>query len=407
MSTPSRLVILGASVAGVAAVAVALRAADAAGTALEVVVLDADADPAVPYDRPPLSKEMLLPWGPAEPVSLLHDLAVDAAGIDLRRGVAATGLARGTERPVAVVTAAGGHLEADAVVVAIGRRPRRAGNAPVLASRADALALRARLEAGGPIRIRGGGWIAAEAASAAHAHGVSVELSARTLPLLHRELGPVAPVVMAWADAAGVRLSEDPTGGGPVDLVAVGTVPVPFAICSAPVPPAGLAVDPAQRVLGPHGDLVLEGRVFAAGDATAGADRHWQRALHAGETAGEGAVAVLSGREPAPAPSAAAYSFSTLFGRELAVIGHAAGDAVAVRGGTAAGVRAAGEPLPADGEAYGVLAGGRLHGIVLVDRPRLVPAARRALAAPVPIGAEDIVDPATDLRRLLRGTRHA
>ena len=84
-----RIVIVGASLAGLRA-AEALR--DEGFTGSLTIIGDEAHEP---YDRPPLSKQVLKGWVPAGHTKLPRMRAVDA---DWRLGVAATGLDRTTEK---------------------------------------------------------------------------------------------------------------------------------------------------------------------------------------------------------------------------------------------------------------------------------------------------------------------
>jgi NADPH-dependent 2,4-dienoyl-CoA reductase/sulfur reductase-like enzyme len=166
-----RTVIVGASIGGVRT-AQALRRGGYAG---EVVLVDADAEP--PYDRPPLSKAMLLDPAEPTPTLLTHDEAA-ASGIRLERGVAAQALdiAGGT-----VDLADGRRLAFDDVVLATGSVARpspwgRHEGLHVLRTLGDARALRADLRRGGRLVVVGAGFIGAEVASAATALGLSVSV---------------------------------------------------------------------------------------------------------------------------------------------------------------------------------------------------------------------------------------
>ena len=84
---PRRLVVVGASLAGLRAVEAARRR----GFTGEIVLVGAE--DRAPYDRPPLSKAVLAADGPAEPPNLRSDLSLRAElGVDLRLGTPATGL---------------------------------------------------------------------------------------------------------------------------------------------------------------------------------------------------------------------------------------------------------------------------------------------------------------------------
>lgn len=105
---PSSVVVVGAGLAGAAAVG-ALRAEGFAG---RVTVLGAEG--LAPYDRPPLSKELLTR---TEPVWLAEDLGLDVAvADDVRLAEPATGLAVGEDG--VVVRTVEGEVAADAAVLA-------------------------------------------------------------------------------------------------------------------------------------------------------------------------------------------------------------------------------------------------------------------------------------------------
>jgi len=166
-----RTVIVGASIGGVRT-AQALRRGGYAG---EVVLVDADAEP--PYDRPPLSKAMLLDVAAPTPTLLTRDQAA-ASDIRLELGVAAQALdiAAGT-----VDLADGRRLAFDDVVLATGSVARpspwgRHEGLHVLRTIADARALRTDLRRGNRVVVVGAGFIGAEVASAATALGLSVSV---------------------------------------------------------------------------------------------------------------------------------------------------------------------------------------------------------------------------------------
>jgi phthalate 3,4-dioxygenase ferredoxin reductase component len=169
-----RTVVVGASIGGVRT-AQALRRGGYAG---EIVLVDADSEP--PYDRPPLSKAMLLDEAEATPTLLTYEQAA-ASDIRLELGVAAQSLdvAAGT-----VDLADGRRLAFDDVVLATGSAARpspwgRPEGLHVLRSLADARALRADLRRGGRsgrMVVVGAGFIGAEVASAATALGLSVSV---------------------------------------------------------------------------------------------------------------------------------------------------------------------------------------------------------------------------------------
>ena len=166
-----RIVIVGASLAG-------LRGAEALrkeGFTGELTIIGDEKDE--PYDRPPLSKQVLKGWVAADHTKLprLHD--VDA---DWRLGVAATGLDRSTGQ---VLLGDGGEVPYDRLLIATGVRSRQWPN-PIEAALDGVFALRTRTDAARlaaalaakprRVLIIGAGFIGSEAASVCRELGLEV-----------------------------------------------------------------------------------------------------------------------------------------------------------------------------------------------------------------------------------------
>jgi NADPH-dependent 2,4-dienoyl-CoA reductase/sulfur reductase-like enzyme len=175
----NRVVIVGASAGGLVT-AEALRARGYRGHITLV-----GAEPHLPYDRPPLSKQLLT--GAWEPERLLLRSETDLAhlDLDLQLGVAATGV----DTDARVVTLRTGHtLHYDALVVATGVRPRTLPGAPahVLRTVDDAMRLRERLRRGRRLAVVGAGFLGAEVAAVARGLGCDVHLiEPAPVPLAH------------------------------------------------------------------------------------------------------------------------------------------------------------------------------------------------------------------------------
>ncbi|MFE7311917.1 NAD(P)/FAD-dependent oxidoreductase [Streptomyces sp. NPDC057555] len=185
--------VIGASLAGLYA-ARALRAQGYDGRLTLV-----GAEPHLPYDRPPLSKEFLTAPAAADdsdqdpatrpPLALTDPEELTALDAEWLLGTRATGL---DTRHRTVHLDTGRTLTTDGVVLATGATPRRLpGPAPTgthtLRTLDEARALRADLTRGGPARVVviGGGFIGAEVASscATLGHQVTV-VEAAPLPLV-------------------------------------------------------------------------------------------------------------------------------------------------------------------------------------------------------------------------------
>ncbi|MGW8848987.1 NAD(P)/FAD-dependent oxidoreductase [Streptomyces xiamenensis] len=204
----TRIVIVGASAAGLAA-AETLRREGYDGT----LTLVGD-EPHPPYDRPPLSKQVLAgQWGP-ERLALRAPADLAALGLDLRLGTAATGVDPAART---VLLADGGStrerdLPYDGLVIATGVRPRllpgSGGDAAhVLRTVEDALALRDRLRPGRHLVVVGAGFLGAEAAAVARGLGAEVTLlEPAPVPLAHAVGERIGDLLAAVHRAHGVRL---------------------------------------------------------------------------------------------------------------------------------------------------------------------------------------------------------
>jgi NADPH-dependent 2,4-dienoyl-CoA reductase/sulfur reductase-like enzyme len=169
---PSRVVVVGASAAGLSA-AEALRTKGYDGG----LTLVGD-ERHLPYDRPPLSKQILSgAWQP-ERVQLRDGEAIGKLGADLLLGRTAVGLDTAERR---LVLDGGDRVGFDALVIATGVSPRRLPG-DVLAgihtvrTLDDALSLRAALVKQPRVVVVGAGFLGAEAAAVARGMGLDVTL---------------------------------------------------------------------------------------------------------------------------------------------------------------------------------------------------------------------------------------
>ncbi|MER6125212.1 FAD-dependent oxidoreductase [Streptomyces sp. NPDC001795] len=175
----ARIVVAGASMGGLRA-AEQVRAAGWTGTV--TVVGD---EPHMPYNRPPLSKEVLA--GRAPFASLAFTPKASAADVEWRLGTTVAS-ARPADR--VVVLEDGEELAFDGLVVATGMRPRRLRCAGPLAGRhtvrtiADAQGLREELTRPGVrVVVVGAGFIGCEVAATAVALGAAEVTVVDPLPL--------------------------------------------------------------------------------------------------------------------------------------------------------------------------------------------------------------------------------
>ncbi|MEV7779143.1 FAD-dependent oxidoreductase [Kitasatospora sp. NPDC088351] len=395
LSGTDQVVVVGAGLAG-AQCAAGLRQGGWRGR----IVLVGE-EPHAPYDRPPLSKEVLL--GKADATTL--DLDFADLGVELLTGRRATGLTPG------VLHTDAGDLPYGTLVIATGAAPRAlpgAERAHLLHTLDDALALRALLRPGLRLVLVGAGWIGAEVSTAARAAGCEVTVV---------EMGP-APVpgalpagigraMAAWYAEAGVDLrcgvgvaAVEP---GAVLLADGSHLPADEVLVGIGARPAtgwlagsGVELDAAGAVLVDERLRTSLPGVFAAGDcvsypsARSGvrlAVQHWDHALQSGAAA---AAAVLGAQAPYdPVP----YFWSEQFGRMVQYAGrHGAGDEPLWRGSP-------GEP------SWSVLwlRDGVPRALLAVDRPRDLAQGRRLIERGTALDPALAADPAVPLKSALAG----
>lgn len=169
---PSKLVIVGASLAGLRA-AEALRRQGYDGRL--TVIGD---EPHFPYDRPPLSKQILRgEWQPEQIV--LRRQPYEDLDLDLRLGTRATALEIAEQR---VELEGERPVSYDGLLIATGAAARRLPDLPdlegihVLRGLDDALAIRAGLEQNPRVCVVGAGFIGAEVAASARQLGLEVTM---------------------------------------------------------------------------------------------------------------------------------------------------------------------------------------------------------------------------------------
>ena len=299
-----RVVIAGGGLAGSRA-AGELRARGYAG---QITMLGAEPHP--PYDRPPLSKKLMM--GELDSTSLDTDAA--ALRLDVRLGEAATGLDEG------VVRSQRGEYRFDRLIVATGAAPVRLpgpGRQQVLRTVDDALEIRAGLKAGIRLAIVGAGWIGAELATVAVARGCAVTVLEAAAVAVAAALGEAAGAAMVpWYGEAGVDLRL----GQPVESVQTAGLALPGGgWVAADLIVTAVGVRPARGWLDGSGvdlanGVVVDGRlrssvpgVYAAGDCAAFWSgryarrlrvEHWDTALHSPSVAAANVLGAGAGLRP-------------------------------------------------------------------------------------------------------------
>jgi 3-phenylpropionate/trans-cinnamate dioxygenase ferredoxin reductase subunit len=392
-ASPERIVLAGGGLAGLRTLEV-LRARGYSGAVTLV-----GAEKRLPYDRPPLSKRVML--GELEDTTLREDL--HGLGGEVRLGETATGLEPGLLR-----TDQGEH-RFDRLVLATGATPvALPGTGPqrFLRTLDEALTLRALLRPGLRLAIVGAGWIGAELATAAVAQGCRVTVvEAAAAPLTAAVGAEVGALTAPWYAAAGVELrlgqpveSVEPGGlalagggwlGADEMVTAVGVRPeVGWLAGSGVALDNGVAVDEQLRTSVPG--------VFAAGDCMAFWSlrygrrlrfEHWDVALRSPDVLAGNLLGGTDAYDPVP------YFWSEQFGRMIQYVGfHGAADRMILRGD------------PAERRwAACWLAGDLLVALLTVNFPRDLAQGRRVIESGTPVDAERLSDPAVLIRDAVRG----
>jgi NADPH-dependent 2,4-dienoyl-CoA reductase/sulfur reductase-like enzyme len=201
--TIEKLVVVGASLAGLRAV----EAARKAGFGGEITLIGAE--PHLPYDRPPLSKAFL-ELGAAEP-PFFRDQAVFADELDVRLllGQPATGL----DTAARTVRVGDQEVPYDALVIATGATARQLPSAGdlagvhVLRTLDDSVAVRAALEEGARTVVIGAGFIGSEIASSAKKRGLDVTIvEALPTPLVRATGTEMGPAIASLHEQNGTTL---------------------------------------------------------------------------------------------------------------------------------------------------------------------------------------------------------
>ncbi|MEU2581737.1 FAD-dependent oxidoreductase [Streptomyces avermitilis] len=391
-----RVVVVGAGMAGVQT-AVALREQGFTGTVTLI-----GAEPHQPYDRPPLSKAVLL--GKAE--GSAFDVDFEALGIELQLGREALGL-RPEDHELDTDS---GPVPYDVLVAATGAEPIQLPGAEgvpgvhLLRTLDDAERLRPVLAQQHDIVVVGAGWIGAEFATAAREAGCAVTVvEAADRPLAGALPAEVAAPMTAWYGDSGARLLTharvERIEPGAVVLDDGSRVPAGAVVVGIGARPATAWLAGSGIALGAHQEVLADNHlrtslpdVYAVGDCASFPSgryearllvHHWDNALQGPRTV----AANIIGETPAaydPVP----YFWSEQFGRFVQYVGHhATADATVWRG----------DP---DGAAWTVcwLREGRLIALLAVGRPRDLAQGRKLIESGTPMNPELLADASRPLK---------
>jgi NADPH-dependent 2,4-dienoyl-CoA reductase/sulfur reductase-like enzyme len=349
-----RLVVVGASLAGLRAV----EAARKAGFEGSITLIGAERH--LPYDRPPLSKEFLDATEPGAetliPFFRSNDVFADELKIELLLGAAATGLDV-TRKAVLLGEREVGY---DALVIATGSELRTLpGSGHLegvygLRTLDDALAIRAALDRGARTVVIGAGFIGSEVASSARKRGVDVTVIESLPTPLVRPTGSVMGAAIAALHerngtsllcGTGVRALE---GDGRVERVILDD----GSIIEADLVVVGIGVTPSTSWLEGSGLALDNGvvcdetlftgtpGVYAAGDVASwpnpmfGARQrmeNWTAAAEQGAAAARNALDPDNAKPYATVP----YFWSDWYGSRIQFVGVPESEEVALVDGDA------------------------------------------------------------------------
>jgi NADPH-dependent 2,4-dienoyl-CoA reductase/sulfur reductase-like enzyme len=379
-----RVVIVGASAAGLAA-AEALRA-EGFGGSLTMVGAEARA----PYDRPPLSKQIMVGTWEPEQANLRDASALEALGVEWRLGMRATALDAAARE---VALADGTRIAFDGLIIATGVRPRRLpGPVPegvhVLRDMEDALALRVALASRPRVAVVGAGALGTEFAAAARMLGLQVTLFGQADLPMRRQFGPVIGRIVAEMHQEqgvvlrpGVQVTGFEATSGRVTGLKLST----GEVCAAELVLIAIGAVPETEWLTDSGLVIHDGvecdafcmaapKIYAAGDVARWFHRDHDRSMrveHRMNAAEQGMAAarnLLGACEPfRPIP----FLWSDQFHARIQSYGFFPGSGEV--------------SIEQDGDKPGRFVafcreGGRLVGVLGWNAPRALRAARRKLA---------------------------
>jgi 3-phenylpropionate/trans-cinnamate dioxygenase ferredoxin reductase subunit len=402
-----RIVIIGGGPAGVFAAIEAKRTDPAA----EVIILSEE--PCEPYEKPPLSKAVLMGKSVPEDALIAGRKGTSAHNIVLHQKACCIAIDRAARE---VVTATGGRHPYDSLVIATGSLVRELPQWPVgmqrvhyLRTERDARALAAAMLPGKHLVVVGGGLIGLEVAASATERGVKttvLEVGPRILARVcdqetgafiadtHRrhgvEIHTGATIARVQPTDTGIGIETNAGQAFSADLVVVGAGVKPnFALAAA----AGLATD--DGIIVDEHCRTSDPAILAAGDAARfpaphGAARleNWRHAQDHGAVAGRNAAGANEVYRSLPS------FWSEQYDLYIQGVGWPSPQpATRIR-------------RPVDGKAPLVfeVAGGVLVYASGINAQRDLAAARRLIERRVPVDAAELADPDRPVAALLKAS---
>ena len=400
------IIVIGAGQAGASLVA-KLR-----GLGYEGALTLVGEEPVPPYQRPPLSKAYLLGEMAAERLYLRPREFYAEQRIDLRLGAPVTGI----DRAACTVRVGGEALAYEQLALTTGSIPRRLPAAIggeldgvfEVRTLADVDRMAPAFRQGARALVIGGGYIGLEAAAVARKLGLEVVLVEMAERILQRVAAPETSDFFRVLHAGhGVDIREDVglarlTGDGKVtgaELTDGTQLAIDFAIVGVGIRPAtglaetaGLEIDNGIKV-DDHG-RTSDPLIWAAGDCASFPYRDGRIRLESVQNAIDQAEAVAAnmlgqGGPYVPKP----WFWSDQYDVKLQIAGLNSGyDRIVVRQGDREGA-----------VSHWYYAGDRLLAVDAMNDARNYMIGKRLIEAGRSPAPEEIADPATDMKALMRG----
>jgi 3-phenylpropionate/trans-cinnamate dioxygenase ferredoxin reductase component len=366
-----------------------------------------------PYERPPLSKGVLLGTIPPADTYLWSPDKFAEAAIELRPGYRATAIQRESKR---VLLSNGEALPYDRLLIATGSRVRRLSTEGAelqrihyMRSIEDAVAIKQSLSAGSRLLIVGGGWIGLEIAAAARQKNVDVTLVEASNQLCSRALpSNIADHLFRFHKRRGVEIllntsvvafhgdehfkSAELSNGNQIaaDSAVIGVGVVPNAEIASE---AGLDVN--NGIVVDYFCRTSDASIFAAGDVANQPDSTGGRLrLESWANAQNQAIAAaktMMGNDTRY--SDIPYFWSDQYEINLQILGSFTNfDEICIRG----------DPNGSFTTLY--LCGQKLVATVGLNRPQDIAAARRIMQKEIPVNSHDlaVVNNLADVLRVAR-----
>lgn len=399
------IAVVGASAAGASAV----RTLRQLGYENEINLFDADERGS--YERPPLSKDILMrPEQTADSIRLLADQEINSDNISAHWGVAVTALDPQQRR---LMLDSGDSVSADAIILATGGKARSlpipgvdADGVFCLRDFADARRLRTGLSKNSRVAVIGGGFIGAEVVASLNSIGHRITwIDAAPKPLAHVLPAAICQSLLAWHEQRGVdilcnaKISSFIVENDRVCAVAFSdgrVVDVDAVVLGVGMTPrsrlaeqaglelalGGVKVDGSQRTSAEH--------VYACGDVAAfevtegqfSRDEHWQAAEHQGANAARAILGESLNERPVP------WFWSDQASLHIEMAGRLGSDSIVRHEG--------------DWPVVFEMDQGTLVGVCSVNQPNAVRVGLRLLRQSIPVLPRDLADTSIALRSLLK-----